>query len=108
MGFGRWYPLEEAAAHAPVTPGVYQVRLEHGTIAYPTGRSAMIHYAAAADLRGAVAELARVHAGRSWLCRFAEPAPAGARDPTTAADVMLTELLTAFRRRFGAPPGFPE
>ena len=108
MGFGRWYPLVEAAAHAPVGPGVYQVRLAQGLVAYPTGRSAMIHYAAAADLRRAVAELARIHAGRAWLCRFAEPAPAAARDSTTAADVMLSELLTAFRRRFGAPPGFPE
>jgi|SRR6266545_2365512 len=106
MGFGRWYPLDDAAAHAPDGPGVLQIRLAHGLLAYPTGRSAMIHYAAAADLRRHAAELASAHAGREWLCRFAEPAPSA--DPATAADAMLSELLAAFRRRFGAPPGFPE
>ncbi len=106
MGFGRWYPLGEAEAHAPSGPGVFQVRLAHGLLAYPTGRSAMIHYGAAADLRQAVAELAREHAGREWLCRFADEASAGAA--ASAPDAMLAELVTAFRRRFGAPPGFPE
>ncbi|HTE51803.1 MAG TPA: hypothetical protein VK698_13205 [Kofleriaceae bacterium] len=106
MAFGRWFPLDQAAANAPATPGVVQVRLARGLIDYPTGRSAMIHYAAAVDLRQAVAELARAHPGREWLCRFADPEPGtGARG---GPDVMLSELLTAFRRRFGAPPGFPE
>jgi hypothetical protein len=100
MGFGRWFPLDQAPAHAPDGPGVYQVRLAQGLLTYPTGRSAMVHYGAAADLRHAVAELARAHAGREWLCRFTEPTP-------TAPDVLLAELTSAFRRRFGAPPGFP-
>ena len=106
MAFGRWYPLDEAAAHAPPGPGVYQVRLARGLLDYPTGRSAMVHYGAAADLQSAVAELARSHAGSEWLCRFAdrETAPEAAEAP----DAMLAGLLTAFRRRFGAPPGFPE
>jgi hypothetical protein len=106
MGFGRWFPLDQAAAHAPAGPGVFQVRLAHGLISYPTGRSAMIHYGASADLRQSVAELARAHVGREWLCRFADPdsAPAAAAAP----DAMLAQLVDAFRRRFGAPPGIPE
>jgi hypothetical protein len=106
MSFGRWYPLDEAAAHAPAGPGVYQVRLARGLLAYPTGRSAMIQYGAAADVKAAVADLARAHAGREWLCRFADEA--GATAAANAPDAMLAELLSAFRRRFGAPPGFPE
>ena len=106
MGFGRWFPLDEAASHAPAGPGVFQVRLARGLIDYPTGRSAMIHYGAAGDLRAAVAELAREHAGREWLCRFADPDGAGSA--AAAPDAMLAGLMTAFQRRFGAPPGFPE
>jgi hypothetical protein len=106
MSFGRWYPLDQAAAHAPAGPGVYQVRLAQGLLSYPTGRSAMIQYGAATDVRAAVAELARAHAGREWLCRFADEA--GARAAAKTPDAMLAELVSAFRRRFGAPPGFPE
>lgn len=106
MSFGRWYPLDEAAAHAPSGPGVLQMRLARGLIDYPTGKSAMIHYAAADDLREAAAELARAHPGREWLCRFADADPGDGA--ARAADVMLTELVTSFRRRFGAPPGLPD
>ena len=106
MAFGRWYPLDDAAAHAPAGPGVYQVRLAHGLVSYPTGRSAMIHYGAASDVRAKVAELARAHAGREWLCRFADQATAP--EAASAPDAMLAGLVLAFRRRFGAPPGFPE
>jgi hypothetical protein len=106
MAFGRWYPLGEAAAHAPDGPGVYQVRLARGLLSYPTGKSAMVHYGAAASVKAAVEQLARAHAGREWLCRFVDQqaAPGSA----AAADDMLAQLVTAFRRRFGAPPGFPE
>jgi hypothetical protein len=99
MGFGRWFPLDQAPAHAPAGPGVYQIRLASGLLSYPTGRSAMVHYGAARDLRTAVADLARAHAGRDWLCRFAEPA---------APDDLLADLQAAFSRRFGALPGIPE
>jgi hypothetical protein len=106
MAFGRWYPLEEAAENAPAGPGVMQVRLASGLIDYPTGKSAMIHYEAAADLPHAAAELALAHPGREWLCRFADAAPGTGAVP--GADAMLTELLTLFRRRFGAPPALPD
>lgn len=106
MSFGRWYPLDDAAAHAPDGPGVYQVRLAHGLVDYPTGKSAMIQYGAAADLRAAVAELARTHPGCEWLCRFADRTTAP--EAASAPDAMLAQLMSVFRRRFGAPPGFPE
>jgi hypothetical protein len=106
MAFGRWYPLDEAPAHALAGPGVYQVRLAHGLLGYPTGRSAMIHYAAASDLKAAVTEFALAHRGRDWLCRFADQSTAP--EAAVAPDVMLADLMTAFRRRFGAPPGVPD
>lgn len=106
MSFGRWYPLEEAAANAPAGPGVLQMKLARGLIDYPTGKSAMIHYAAAADLREAAAKLARAHPGREWLCRFAAAAPG--TGAAAGPDAMLTELVTSFRRRFGGPPGLPD
>jgi hypothetical protein len=104
MRFGRWHRLGEAAAEAPSAPGVFQVKVASGLIAYPTGRSAMIRYGAARDLKSAVAELARAHPDRDWMCRFSEEMSAReAADP----DAILADQLAAFRRRFGAPPGDP-
>lgn len=104
MRFGRWHRLDEAAAAAPPGPGVYQVRVASGLLDYPTGKSAMIRYGAARDLRAAASELARAHPGRDWLCRFSEEMSAReAADP----DAIVAELVAAFRRRFGAPPGHP-
>jgi hypothetical protein len=104
MRFGRWHRLDQAAAEAPSGPGVFQLRIAQGLIDYPTGKSAMIRYGAARDLRAAVAEIARAHAGRDWLCRFSEEMSAReAADP----DAIVAGLEAAFRRRFGAPPGHP-
>jgi|SRR5690606_1326425 len=104
MRFGRWHRLDEAAAHAPAGPGVFQVRVASGLLDYPTGKSAMIHYAAAGDVARAVAELAAAHPGRDWLCRFAEEmSPREKADP----GAILADLLASFRRRFGAEPRMP-
>jgi hypothetical protein len=104
MRFGRWHRLGEAAAEAPSSPGVFQVKVASGLIDYPTGKSAMVRYGAAPDLKRAVAELASAHAGRDWLCRFSEELSAReAADP----DAIVADLLAQFRRRFGAPPGDP-
>ena len=102
MRFGRWHRLDQAAAEAPTGPGVFQVKVARGLIDYPTGKSAMVRYGAARDLRSAAAELAQANAGRDWLCRFSEEMSAReAADP----DAIVAELLAAFRRRFGAAPG---
>lgn len=104
MRFVPWYPLSEAEAHAPRAPGVFQVRVAAGLVEYPTGKSAMIRYGAADDVRGAVAALAAAHPGAPWLCRHAvELTPREAADPEAA----LAVLLDRFRRRFGAAPTLP-
>ena len=99
--FCRWYPLAEAAAHAPPAPGVLQLRVAHGTLLdYPGGKSAMIHYAAADDLRAAATALAAAHAGTGWLCRHTDGEVA---DPGAT----LAALMDMFTRRFGTPPRWP-
>jgi hypothetical protein len=99
--FGRWYPLAEAGERAPAVAGVLQVRVAHGTLLdYPGGKSAMIHYAAADDLRAAAVALAAAHPDVDWLCRHTEGA---VEDPTA----MLDGLVQMFVRRFGTPPRWP-
>jgi len=100
MKFGPWYPLAEAADRLPAAPGVLQVRLREGLVRYPRGKSAMIHYAGAADVSGLAAVLAGRHPGAQWLCRASVgPCP----DPTAAA----AGLLADFDQRFGSCPNVP-
>ena len=105
MRFVPWYPLAEAGDHAPAAPGVFQVRVRSGLIEYPRGKSAMIHYQAAADVRAAALELAAAHPGADWLCRHAEEMSAW--ELAHPRDV-LDRLLDRFLRRFGAPPTPPQ
>jgi hypothetical protein len=51
MRFCDWIPLSESTATVPEEPGLFQVRLAHGLISYPGGKSAMFYYGYAADLR---------------------------------------------------------
>lgn len=109
MRFGRWYPLAEAATCAPHAPGVFQVRIAGGLLDYPRGKSAMVSYQAADDVAAAAAALAagpQAHrAGGELLCRHAEELSERERaDP----DAAVATLVEQFRRRFGAPPSFPE
>ena len=101
MTFGPWYPLPEAAAHAPARPGVYQVRLAQGLLDYPTGKSAMVHYGwSETDLRAEVLAFAAGGAGVAamLLCRHVEEGyPRAAHD----------RLREQFIRRFGSPPRLP-
>ncbi|MBZ5708325.1 hypothetical protein [Nannocystis pusilla] len=100
MKFGPWHPLSTAAAQLPAAPGVLQVRLREGLVRYPRGKSAMIHYAGAADLSRLAAALAASHPAAEWMCRAsvgpcAEPMLAAAR------------LLAEFDERFGSCPKIP-
>ena len=79
------------------------MRLARGLIDYPTGKSAMIRYGASDDVRAALVALAAAHPDTPWLCRHAEELPRTA-DPTA----LLCDLVSRFRRRFGAEPGLPE
>lgn len=100
MKFGAWHPLVEAAVQLPAGPGVLQVRLARGLVRYPRGKSAMIRYAGADDVRLLAAELAAAHPGAPWLCRASE---GDCADPAAAA----ARLLAEFDERFGACPFIP-
>jgi hypothetical protein len=103
MRFCPWYPLADAAAHAPAAEGVLQVRIAEGLIDYPHGKSAMVHYEHASDVRAAARVLADHHRGRALLCRHLELEPGERSDPAT----IHAKVRDEFVRRFGAPPGFP-
>lgn len=100
MRFGAWHPLEAAAERLPARAGVLQVRLVSGLVRYPRGKSAMVRYAGADDVRRLAAELAAAHPGAPWLCRASEGECA---DAAAAAARMIAE----FEERFGAGPFIP-
>ena len=96
--FVHWYPLRDAGTHAPEEPGVFQIRVPQGLISYPSGKSAMVHYAGVQNLRGAIARVAADHDELDFLCRHqssAEPA------------VLLEFVQGQFVRRFGMVPSWP-
>jgi hypothetical protein len=102
--FCRWYPLAAAAAHAPATEGVLQIRVATGLVDYPRGKSAMVTYAHASDVRAAAVALAQRHAGEDLLCRHLEAEGGEAID----AAAVYERLRGEFVRRFGVPPGAGE
>jgi hypothetical protein len=104
MKFGAWYPLAEAARNAPAGPGVFQVRVAEGLVDYPRGKSAMIHYEAALDVRAAAADFASRHVGAPWWCRHTiEPEALAPAD----AEALAARLLRDFTTRFGRAPAIP-
>ena len=102
MRFCPWYPLAEAAAHAPAGEGVLQLRVAEGLLDYPTGKSAMVHYEHAMDMRAAATDLARQHAGHALLCRHLEIEPGDAVD----LGAFHAKVREEFVRRFGCAPSF--
>jgi hypothetical protein len=98
--FGRWYPLAEALTQTPADEGVLQVRVVEGLIDYPTGKSAMVLYAHAPDVRAVAVALADRHAGPALWCRHLDLE--GERDVDLAA--FHAKLLSEFVRRFGRAP----
>lgn len=102
MRFCPWYPLADAAAHAPQGEGVLQVRLAQGLLDYPTGKSAMVHYAHAVNVRAHATQLAMQHIGRALLCRHLEIEPGETVDP----GAFHAKVRDEFVRRFGCPPSF--
>ena len=97
--FGRWYPLAEAGDHTPEGEGVLQLRLASGLLDYPRGKSAMVLYAHAPDLRAAARALAGAHAARDLWCRHLLEV-----DPAVDLAAFCAKLREEFERRFGAPP----
>lgn len=104
MKFGRWYPLAEVARHAPASPGVFQIRSAVELFDYPRGKSAMLHYQAAEDLRAAAVAFADGHRDRPWLCRHTIEMTL---DDQAAATDFAARLVRDFTHRFGHPPTLP-
>ena len=100
MRFCPWYPLAESGVHAPAAEGVLQVRLATGLLDYPTGKSAMVHYEHAMDVRAAATALAASHAGEALLCRHLE------MDDAVDAKAFHAKVREEFERRFGCAPNF--
>jgi hypothetical protein len=107
MQFGPWYPLAEARDRAPAAEGVWQLRRASGLLDYPRGKSAMMHYGHALDVRAAALAWAQAHVppgphgSAGILCRHLI-------EIDGAADLVAfhARLVDDFRRRFGAPPRF--
>ena len=101
MRFCPWYPLADAAAHAPVGEGVLQVKIAEGLIEYPRGKSAMVHYEHARDVRAAAIAFAQLPHAVELVARHLE---IESGEPVSYAEIH-GKLLAEFVRRFGAPPG---
>jgi hypothetical protein len=103
MRFCPWYSLADAAAHAPAGEGVLQIRIADGLIDYPRGKSAMVWYAHALDVRAAAVALGAGRDARALLCRHVEIEGGEAVDLAA----FHAKVMGEFVRRFGAPPRFP-
>jgi hypothetical protein len=103
MRFGPWYPLADARDLTPAREGVLQLRLAAGLCDYPSGKSAMVHYAHAADLRAAAVAWAAAHGDRGIVCRHLIEA-----DPSLDLAGFHAKLSHDFVRRFGSSPQLPE
>jgi hypothetical protein len=102
MRFGPWYPLAEARDLTPASEGVLQLRLAAGLLEYPRGKSAMVHYAHATDVRAAALAWADAHGSDGIVCRHLIEADA------SAPAALCAKLLGEFVRRFGAIPRIPD
>lgn len=101
--FCPWYPLVDAAAHAPAAEGVLQLRVAEGLLDYPRGKTAMVHYEHARDVRAVALALAAAHPAPPVLwCRHLDLE--GASDVDLAA--FHASVLAEFVRRFGCAPSF--
>ena len=101
MRFGEWYPLSTAGDLTPAGEGVLQLRLATGLIEYPRGKSAMVWYQHAPDVRIAAQALARRFADRDLVCRHLIDVDDGVDLGTFCA-----KLREDFERRFGSVPTY--
>lgn len=84
----------------PAGESVLQLRVAEGLIDYPSGKSAMVHYAHTVDAVAVAAALARTYRDRGLWCRHLERE--GDRDSDLA--LFHAKLLQDFVRRFGRAP----
>ena len=86
---------------APEGEGVLQLRQTTGLVDYPRGKSAMVFYQHARDVRAAARALAVRFADKDLLCRHLIEVDAGVDLGTFCA-----KLREDFERRFGAVPTY--
>lgn len=79
------------------------MRLASGLRDYPTGKSAMVHYEHALDVRAAATAVSQAHVGEELLCRHLE---IEAGEPVDAK-AFHAKVCEEFERRFGSAPHFP-
>lgn len=79
-----------------------QVRVATGLLDYPSGKSAMVHYEHATDVRAAATALAAAHPHGELLCRHLE---IEAGEPVDYK-AFHAKVALEFERRFGALPAF--
>jgi hypothetical protein len=101
MRFGPWYPLADARDLAPAAEGVLQLRLASGLLDYPRGKSAMVHYEHADDVRAAALAWAAAHGADGIVCRHL------IESGGAAAPALYAKVVDEFVRRFGSPPRLP-
>lgn len=101
MKFGTWYPLAAAGDHAPAAEGVLQLRLATGLVDYPRGKSAMLWYEHAPNVRAAALALTAAHIRTDLVCRHLIEI-----DAATDLGTFCAKLRSEFVRRFGLPPAF--
>lgn len=101
MRFCPWYPLADAATHAPPAENVLQLRVADGLVDYPRGRSAMVRYVHAPDARATAIALATEHAADALWCRHLIADDAG---PVAEVAAAHARVLREFVARFGAAP----
>jgi len=82
---------------------VLQLRLANGLLDYPTGKSAMVHYAHTPDVRAAATVLAASHPEPPLLCRHLDLEG----DEHVDLAAFHAKVREEFIRRFGSPPTFP-
>jgi hypothetical protein len=99
--FGPWYPLADAGDHTPPAENVVQVRLASGLLDYPRGKSAMVWYAYAPDVRAAALALSARHIGVDLVCRHLIEI-----DDATDLGTFCAKLREDFVRRFGTRPRY--
>jgi hypothetical protein len=78
-----------------------QIRRASGLCDYPRGKTAMLWYEVAPDVRAAALALAAAHAGEDLLCRHLIEIP-----EATDLDAFCARLTGDFVRRFGEVPTF--
>jgi hypothetical protein len=100
--FGPWYPLGEATTHAPAAEGVLQLRLADGLLDYPRGKSAMVHYAHAPDVRAAALAFAAGYTGPALVCRHLD-----LEGEVVDLATFHAKVLGEFVNRFGSRPSPP-